>query len=99
VDGDSLRLCLLHYFGVHTRFRHQPGVAREERYGRRILGGLIEEVDRRAELPFLGLYVDPANPARGLYEEYGFRSLDEWPDPEEEGRPWIRMLREIQPRS
>jgi ribosomal protein S18 acetylase RimI-like enzyme len=94
-DGKAVPLWLLHYFGVHTNFRHQPGVAREARYGRRILGGLVEEVERRGRVPFFGLYADPDNPAQELYKEFHFQPIDVWPDPTDGGRPWVRMLRKL----
>src|SRR5262249_28092772 len=94
-DQKKVPLWLLHFFGVHTQFRHQPDVPREARYGRRILGGLVEEVERRGQHDIFGLYVDPQNPAQSLYEEFGFRRLDVWPDPEDNGRPWVRMVRPV----
>ena len=86
---------VLPYFGVHSNFRGQRGVPRELRYGRRILGGLIEEVERRGEYPQFLLYVDPANPARqGFYPDFGFVEWDQWIDTADH-RTWVRMTRPI----
>jgi hypothetical protein len=76
-DGTDLPVCLLHYFAVHTAFRNQPAdVPREASYGRRILRGLIQEVEQRGNAAFFALYVDPANPAGRLYAELGWKELD-----------------------
>jgi ribosomal protein S18 acetylase RimI-like enzyme len=88
------RVSVLPYAGIHTNFRGQGGPP-ERRYGRRILGGLIEEVDRRAANPWLFLYVDPENPARNLYPLFGFEVYDEWPDDTGNGRIWLRMRRRV----
>ncbi len=95
-DGTVLLVYLLNFLGVHTSFRHQPaGTPREASYGRRILRGLIHEVERRGDLPFFALYVDPDNKARQLYEEFGWTELDVWSDPAGDDRLWVRMLRPI----
>ena len=54
----------------------------------------VEEVERRADYPWLFLYVDPDNPAKDFYLEFGFEKYDEWTDPAD-GRLWIRMNRHI----
>jgi hypothetical protein len=61
----------------------------------RILGGLVEEVERRGRFPFFALYVDPDNPAQELYKEFGFQVLDVWSDPAWSARSWVRMVRRI----
>ena len=45
---------VLPYLAVHSQFRRQKGLGKKS-FGRRILGGLIEEVERRAEYPWLFL--------------------------------------------
>lgn len=98
IKGKVVPICLLHYFAVHTDFRHQPGVDRLESFGRRILGGLLEEVQRRSRYTFFALYVDPDNPAGrtddpdrlGLYPQFGFQKIDVMA---EDGRQWVRMIR------
>lgn len=94
-DRPPLAVWLLHYLGVHTGFRTQPGVAREQRYGVRILSGALAEMVRRGGARFAALYVDPANgDAIGLYLEFGFHHVDVWTDPEG-GRPWVRMMKKL----
>ena len=92
-------LWLLHYFGVHTDFRSAKFADYRLSYGRRLLGGIIEEVVRRGDRKFIALYVDPQNPARGnpetntgFYPEFGFREIDA---EVERGRTWVRMLRPL----
>jgi GNAT superfamily N-acetyltransferase len=95
-DGTALRVWLLNFLGIHSNFRHQPsGTPREASYGRRILRGLIQEVERRGDAPLFALYVDPDNKARQLYQEFGWTELDIWSDPLGDGRAWVRMLRPI----
>ncbi len=86
---------LIPYAAVHTDFRGQKGPP-EGRWGRRILGGLVEEVERRGQFPWLLLYVDPDNPARTrVYPLFGFvERKNIWTDPLD-GRQWVLMLRGI----
>jgi ribosomal protein S18 acetylase RimI-like enzyme len=71
---------VLPYLAVHSQFRRQKGLGKKS-WGRRILGGLIEEVERRAEYPWLFLYVDPENPAKGFYSSSVSRSTTNGPTP------------------
>ena len=43
----------------------------------------------------VGLYVDPDNPAKQTYVEFGFSDIDAapWPDPENVGKRYWRMVR------
>ena len=45
---------VLPYLAVHSQFRRQKGAGKRS-CGRRILGGLIEEIERRGEYPWLFL--------------------------------------------
>ena len=90
---NSTMVYTLPCLGIHTQFRSQKFDPPNRSYGRRILGGLIEEVERRGQFPWLLLYVDPDNPARKLYMEFGFRDIGQWTDDSE--RIWMRMIRPI----
>lgn len=93
INGRTFGIWLLHYFGVNGEFRSQKETPREERYGRRIMGGIIEEIDLRNEHLFMALYCDIDNPAKtSFYPEFDFKEIDQV---EEEGRIWCRMLRRI----
>jgi hypothetical protein len=91
--GTYVALWVLQYAGVHTNFRQQPNVASHQRLGRRILAGMLKEVQTRGGCGQIGLFVDPANPAKDKYrDELLFRPLDE----EQDGnRRWLRMVRPL----
>lgn len=94
-QGKQLNLALIDYCGIHTRFRHQAGVPKEARYGRRVFGGTIEEIERRWAPPYIGLFVHPENEgAYKLYLDFGFKDIGRWRDPED-NRDWIRMPRSL----
>jgi ribosomal protein S18 acetylase RimI-like enzyme len=82
------RFYTIPYLGVHTNFQELGG------FGTRILLGLIEEVERRGEFPWLVLWVDPENPARGWYKRTDF-SFEEFHQEHDNGRDWILMRRRI----
>jgi ribosomal protein S18 acetylase RimI-like enzyme len=93
-DCPPMIMATIPCLGIHGDFRSQQS-ERPDRYGCRILGGLIEEVNRRALHAFLMLEVDPENRmARELYEAFGFRFAYDWRDPVD-GRVWTRMIRAI----
>jgi ribosomal protein S18 acetylase RimI-like enzyme len=92
-DGSEVELWILQYAGVHTDFRRQPNVASHERFGRRLLAGMLHEAQTRGGCRYIGLFVDPTNPARDRYrDELLFRELDEEQDGD---RRWLRMVRPL----
>jgi len=99
-DQSKVRLYLLHFCGVHTQFRRQQGVETHRRYGRRILGGMLEAtvaLSPTAHCQGVALYVDPENEAKTIYLDFGFKDIDDapWPDPENDSRLYWRMARSL----
>ena len=92
-DETVVRLWVLQYAGVHTNFRHQPNVSGNARFGRRLLNGMLREVQMRGGCRQIGLFVDPENPALARYrDDFLFRVLDEEQDGD---RRWVRMVRPL----
>jgi GNAT superfamily N-acetyltransferase len=89
--GGTIAAATLPCLGLHGDSRGQH-CDKPDRFGRRILGGLIEEVIRQGMHAYLVLEVDPENVrAQGLYEEFGFVVLGPWTDPDD-GKVWTRMI-------
>jgi ribosomal protein S18 acetylase RimI-like enzyme len=92
-DGSTVRVWVLQYAGVHTNFRHQANIDSNARFGRRLLAGMLREVQIRGGCEQIGLFVDPENPARARYrDELLFRELDVEQDGD---RRWVRMVRPL----
>ena len=92
-DGLEVPLWVLQYAGVHTQFRHQPNVASDARFGKRLLRGMLEEVRARGTCKQVGLFVAPENPMKDWYRDhFHFQELDIEKDGD---RTWVRMVRAI----
>lgn len=92
-DGAEKELWILQYAGVDTKFRFQAGVKSNERFGRRLLAGMLTEVQKRGGCENVGLFVDPENPAMDKYrDDMGFEPLDTEKDSD---REWVRMVRKL----
>jgi ribosomal protein S18 acetylase RimI-like enzyme len=92
-DGAEAPIWVLQYAGVHTNFRCQANLPREARFGKRLLRGMLREVQQRGGSSLVGLFVDPDNPMRSWYrDKFHFQELDLEPDGE---RNWVRMVRAI----
>ena len=92
-DDVEVPLWVLQYAGVHTQFRHQPNVASDARFGKRLLRGMLEEVRARGTCKQVGLFVAPENPMKDWYRDhFHFQELDIEKDGD---RTWVRMVRAI----
>jgi ribosomal protein S18 acetylase RimI-like enzyme len=92
-DGNYVALRVLQYAGVHTNFRQQPNIASNARFGRRLLAGMLREVQTRGGCGQIGLFVAPENPAKDRYrDDLKFTILDEEQDGD---RRWVRMVRPL----
>jgi ribosomal protein S18 acetylase RimI-like enzyme len=92
-DGAAKKLWILQFAGVHTKFRFQAGVDSNARFGRRLLAGMLREVQMRGGCEHIGLFVDPGNPAKDKYRnDLGFETLDVEMDGD---RQWVRMVRKL----
>lgn len=92
-DGSTLKVWVLQYAGVHSNFRGLPSDNPNYKFGKRLLHGMIQEMESRGGAAFVGLFVDPTNPARTIYHrDFGFQELDTETDGD---RTWVRMIREL----
>jgi hypothetical protein len=91
-DGPK-KLWVLQFAGVDTKFRFQAGVDSNARFGRRLLAGMLREVQKRGSCEQVGLFVAPENPAKDKYRnDMGFEPLDVEKDGD---REWVRMVRKL----
>ncbi len=92
-DGSEIVLWVLQFAGVHTNFRHQANMPSDARFGKRLLRGMLQEVQNRGGCKQVGLFVDPENPMKDWYrDKFQFQELDI----ERDGnRTWARMVRPL----
>jgi ribosomal protein S18 acetylase RimI-like enzyme len=92
-DGREVLIWVLQYAGVHRDFRHRPDGDVNARFGKRLLNGMLKEVQDRGGCAYIGLFVDPENPMKDWYREsLAFQELDREQDGD---RTWVRMIRAL----